>query len=193
MLTRLLKVAPWGAGLVAIVAAATLFVSSPSPVGGSSAPNAREWVGAIHVHTVASDGGGTVDDVARAARAAGLDFVAITDHNAWAMPAPIYRDGRLLVLGEEASVPVETHRTPRTRCGTAEPAPAHADSEAPSARVPTSRLLMSAIVSGRTRQHPPMPDAPRSAHSRASAGQSPGVGAGIQVLSDASHRSPEFG
>ena len=105
MLTRPLKVALPGAGLVAIVAAATLSVSSPFPVGGPSAPAAREWVGAIHVHTAASDGGGTVDDVARAARAAGLDFVTITDHNTWAMPAPIYRDGRLLMLGEEATVP----------------------------------------------------------------------------------------
>ena len=105
MLARLLKVALAGAGLAAVTAAAALFVASPFPVGGPSAREAREWVGAIHVHTVASDGGGTVDEVARAARAAGLDFVTLTDHNTWAMPAPIYRDGRLLVLGEEASVP----------------------------------------------------------------------------------------
>ena len=62
-------------------------------------------MGAIHVHTVASDGGGTLDEVAAAARVTGLDFLTITDHNVWAMPAPAYMDGRLMVLGEEARVP----------------------------------------------------------------------------------------
>ncbi len=62
-------------------------------------------MGAIHVHTVASDGGGTLDEVAAAARVTGLDFLTITDHNVWAMPAPVYMDGRLMVLGEEARVP----------------------------------------------------------------------------------------
>jgi hypothetical protein len=36
--------------------------------------------GALHVHTRRSDGSGTVADVARAAHAAGLDFVIFTDH-----------------------------------------------------------------------------------------------------------------
>ena len=64
-----------------------------------------EWVGAIHVHTVASDGGGTIAEVAADARESGLDFLAITDHNLWAMPTAEYRAGTLLVLGEEARVP----------------------------------------------------------------------------------------
>ena len=37
--------------------------------------------GVVHVHTSLSDGGGTPLDVVAAARAAGLGFVAITDHN----------------------------------------------------------------------------------------------------------------
>jgi hypothetical protein len=40
-----------------------------------------ERVGVIHVHTVASDGSGTVADVMHAAEKANLSFIAITDHN----------------------------------------------------------------------------------------------------------------
>lgn len=65
----------------------------------------REWVGAIHTHTLASDGGGTVADIAVAAARAGLDFVAITDHNRWGAPASFYEQNVLMLLGEEARVP----------------------------------------------------------------------------------------
>jgi hypothetical protein len=39
------------------------------------------YSGAIHCHTVYSDGSGTIGDVARAALAAGCDFVITSDHN----------------------------------------------------------------------------------------------------------------
>jgi hypothetical protein len=42
----------------------------------------RRWLaGDLHCHTVHSDGALSVFEVARAARAAGLDFLAVTDHN----------------------------------------------------------------------------------------------------------------
>jgi hypothetical protein len=41
----------------------------------------NERVGVIHVHTIASDGSGTVADVMHAAQKANLSFIAITDHN----------------------------------------------------------------------------------------------------------------
>lgn len=104
MLTRLLKIALVTALLV-FIAAVVVTVTTRLPLEAPSARGAREWVGAIHVHTVASDGGGTLDEVAAAARVTGLDFLTITDHNMWAMPAPAYIDGRLMVLGEEARVP----------------------------------------------------------------------------------------
>ncbi len=57
----------------------------PLEVAGADARSAAQgWTtltGAVHVHTLASDGGGTVHEVARAAAKAGLDFVVITDHN----------------------------------------------------------------------------------------------------------------
>ncbi len=65
----------------------------------------REWVGAIHAHTVASDGGGTLAELAEAAARAGLDFVTITDHNRWGAPASYYAQDVLMLVGEEARVP----------------------------------------------------------------------------------------
>ena len=104
MLNRLLKIT-LVTGLLAFIAVVVVSVTARLPLEVPSARGAREWVGAIHVHTVASDGGGTLAEVAAAARVTGLDFLTITDHNVWAMPAPAYMDGRLMVLGEEARVP----------------------------------------------------------------------------------------
>jgi hypothetical protein len=47
----------------------------------SKCETAFERIGVIHIHTVASDGSGTVADVMAAAEKANLSFVAITDHN----------------------------------------------------------------------------------------------------------------
>lgn len=43
--------------------------------------NSRLVQGIIHVHSNFSDGGGTPDEIAEAAKAAGHDFVILTDHN----------------------------------------------------------------------------------------------------------------
>jgi hypothetical protein len=42
-----------------------------------------EVVGNLHLHTTASDGSGTHNEVASAAARAGLDFIIYTDHNTW--------------------------------------------------------------------------------------------------------------
>jgi hypothetical protein len=61
------------------------------------------WLrGAYHVHTTRSDGRGTVEEVAAAAKAAGLRFVVLTDHNDTPRE-PTYVDGVLLVPGVELS------------------------------------------------------------------------------------------
>jgi hypothetical protein len=44
-------------------------------------PAAGERLGAVHIHTVASDGSGTIPEVIAAARKANLSFMAVTDHN----------------------------------------------------------------------------------------------------------------
>jgi hypothetical protein len=61
-------------------------------------------VGVVHVHTALSDGGGDAGEVVAAARAAGLDFVAITDHNVLdAKSLEGYRQGVLVLVGTEIS------------------------------------------------------------------------------------------
>jgi hypothetical protein len=60
--------------------------------------------GVVHVHTTLSDGGGTPEEVIEAARAAGLDFVALTDHgslDAWDYRG--YHDDVLVIVGTEIS------------------------------------------------------------------------------------------
>ena len=47
----------------------------------SKGKSASERIGVIHVHTIASDGSGTVAKVMAAAEKANLSFIAITDHN----------------------------------------------------------------------------------------------------------------
>ena len=61
--------------------------------------------GVFHVHTKRSDGGGTVEDVARAASRAGLQFVILTDHgDATRTPdPPAYHEGVLMIDAVEIS------------------------------------------------------------------------------------------
>ncbi|GAA2457578.1 CehA/McbA family metallohydrolase [Streptomyces macrosporus] len=67
----------------------------------------RAWYrGDCHLHTVHSDGRRTPEEVATAARAAGLDFIATTEHNttsghgAW---AGLWGDDLLILCGEEVT------------------------------------------------------------------------------------------
>nr|MDT0656980.1 CehA/McbA family metallohydrolase [Micromonospora sp. DSM 115978] len=75
-------------------------------LAGPPAGRGRGWYrGDCHVHTVLSTAGElTADQIAAAARTAGLDFIATTEHNtaaghgAW---TEAVRDGLLVVLGQE--------------------------------------------------------------------------------------------
>lgn len=64
-----------------------------------------EVVGNVHLHTVHSDGSGTHEDVATAARQAGLDFVIPTDHNVLVKEKEGWRNGVLMLVGEETNDP----------------------------------------------------------------------------------------
>ncbi|MGH2437112.1 MAG: CehA/McbA family metallohydrolase, partial [bacterium] len=60
--------------------------------------------GAVHAHTSVSDGGSMPEDVIAAARAAGLGYVIITDHNAFgAKPVEGYAGDLLVIVGTEIS------------------------------------------------------------------------------------------
>lgn len=66
-------------------------------------PPPGELRGAWHVHTTRSDGRGTLAEVVRAARDAGLQFVVIADHNVLAPGDQGWRDGVLVITATEAS------------------------------------------------------------------------------------------
>ncbi len=59
---------------------------------------------ALHNHTTASDGSGTLDDLVHAARAAGIDVLVVTDHDVFThKPSEGWRDGVLVLVGSELS------------------------------------------------------------------------------------------
>jgi hypothetical protein len=62
-------------------------------------------LGGYHIHSVRSDGSGSVDAIARAAHAAGLAFVVLTDHGDGTVAplAPAYRSGVLCIDAVEVS------------------------------------------------------------------------------------------
>ena len=108
LLALLVAVALWGAW------AWTAGVLGYVPPIRGAAPTGEmalgwPWRGAVHVHTVAScDASGTVGEIAAAAKAAGLDFVVLSDHiragRAEEPRRPRWVDGVLIVFAEETSL-----------------------------------------------------------------------------------------
>lgn len=75
-----------------------------TPVGTALEDGLTSVSGVVHVHTTLSDGGGRPEDVVAAARAAGLAFVLLSDHNTLdAKPIEGYREGLLVGVGTEIS------------------------------------------------------------------------------------------
>lgn len=102
-MTRSLRFAALALLVVAAVVAAGVPAMLPSPVVTTPAPH---WTpdgltvrGAYHVHSVTSDGTGTVDAIAEAASRAGLQFVVFTDHGDGTRTPepPRYRSGVLCI------------------------------------------------------------------------------------------------
>ncbi len=92
-----------GAGVTALVVwlvSGAFLLAGRAPRG---APPRGEARGAWHVHTTRSDGRGTLAEIVAAARAAGLQFVVVTDHNVLTLEEQGWRDGVLVVEGTEAS------------------------------------------------------------------------------------------
>lgn len=62
----------------------------------------NNYLGAIHIHSKFSDGTGDVKTICRAAKAAGLDWIIITDHNNMDVQEG-FIDGICVIKGEEIS------------------------------------------------------------------------------------------
>lgn len=92
----------WSAGVLGY---APLWIEPTSGNSGSAA--GWPWHGAVHVHTVASgDASGSLQEIAAAARTAGLDYVVVSDHAAAGVAGSRrgeWVDGILIVHAEEIS------------------------------------------------------------------------------------------
>ena len=94
-------------GGLALAVAWVLLTLPPRPrvVDLSVLESEATVAGAFHIHTTRSDGQGSVDDVARAAAQAGLQFLVVTDHgDGTRLPdPPQYRSGVLTIDSVEIS------------------------------------------------------------------------------------------
>lgn len=90
-----------GLVVAAFVAHAATVRYPPTPVAFDADP--AVWPGVFHVHTVASDGLGTLDEVAEAAKAAGATWVLVADHNRVDIPSGRLVKGVLMVSAPEVS------------------------------------------------------------------------------------------
>ena len=85
----------WIAWALLTLPAGSAALRVPTPAPGDP----RVLRGAYHVHSVASDGTGTVEDIAAAAARAGLRFVILTDHgDASRRPEPARYIGSVLCI-----------------------------------------------------------------------------------------------
>jgi hypothetical protein len=88
-------------GVVGVFTFAAGLVSYPVVPAEEGGP---AWVrGAFHVHTTRSDGQGSVEQVARAARVAGLQFVVLAGYNDYELREPAWVEGVLVVPGVKLS------------------------------------------------------------------------------------------
>jgi len=71
--------------------------------------NYYERVGNMHLHSTYSDGWGSPQEIAEAASRAGLDFLVLTDHNAWPHQHEGWYNDLLLLVGEEIHDPGYSH------------------------------------------------------------------------------------
>ena len=67
-----------------------------------------KYKGAIHIHSLNSDGSGDIESITRAAKKAGLSWIIVTDHNYFDTQEGIYNDIYVL-KGEEISPKDENH------------------------------------------------------------------------------------
>ncbi len=89
-------------GYCGFFALAASYAHYPLVPGGPPA----QLRGAYHIHSTRSDGRAEPAEIAAAAKAAGLQFVVLTDHNPPDARPPEFVDGVLLIHAAELSTPV---------------------------------------------------------------------------------------
>jgi hypothetical protein len=92
--------------VAALIAFALLGLNAGYPNAPRSARPRGVVLGAYHVHSTLSDGGGTEEEIAQAAFDSGLQFVIFTDHNPTRLRPPRYSArGVLLIQAAELTTP----------------------------------------------------------------------------------------
>jgi hypothetical protein len=107
------KVAPAGVDVEIKITEAREEAAAPGPgrlqASAAPAPSAKDqpkwYSGALHLHTIHSDGALTPAALADAARDAGYDFIAITDHNNTTHTRDPLPASPLHIVGEEVTTP----------------------------------------------------------------------------------------
>ena len=69
----------------------------------------HERIGNLHIHTTNSDGTARVEELARAAASARLDFLVVTDHNVYRPEIEGWYGDALILAGEEVHAPSNSH------------------------------------------------------------------------------------
>lgn len=87
---------------------AALRIASYAPAAGPPVEAGElgfPWRGVLHVHSLASDGAGDIDEIVAAAAEAGVDFLVLSDHNPFAAnrPETAWYGDVLLIVAEEIS------------------------------------------------------------------------------------------
>jgi hypothetical protein len=72
--------------------------------------------GNLHMHTTASDGTSSHQELARIAQAAGLDFIVVTDHNVYRPGLDAWHGTTLLLVGEEVHDAQRVPQSSHTLC-----------------------------------------------------------------------------
>jgi len=67
-----------------------------------------KYTGAMHIHSVHSDGSGDVFEISKAAKKAGLDWIIVSDHNNFDIEEGIF-NGVYVIKGEELSYEYANH------------------------------------------------------------------------------------
>jgi hypothetical protein len=107
--TRPIRLGLFALLFVMAVVAAAIPSLLPAPAASTPAPRWEAGTitipGAYHVHSMRSDGTGSIDEIAAAAARAGLGFVILTDHGdgTRAPEPPRYRSGVLCIDGFEVN------------------------------------------------------------------------------------------
>jgi hypothetical protein len=112
VLLGLYRVAPGGVDVTVDVARSRESRAEPAasetaarPAAPGSHPERRWYSGALHLHTKHSDGALSPAAVAETARRAGLDFIAVTDHNNTTHTREAMPHSPLHIVGEEVTTP----------------------------------------------------------------------------------------